>query len=96
MTTREIRPATVTEAATVGDVLAEAFDDYPWIRWAFGEDRRRERLNALYRLQAGLAGAELRGTWLAEEDGEVVAAGRPAAVGNDGGSPGEGGPTASW
>ncbi|MCZ2860858.1 GNAT family N-acetyltransferase [Blastococcus sp. VKM Ac-2987] len=74
MTTRTIRPATVADAPAVGDVLAEAFDDYPWIRWAFGEERRRERLMALYRWQAGLAGAELQGTWVAEEDGQVVGA----------------------
>jgi ribosomal protein S18 acetylase RimI-like enzyme len=69
-----IRPAIRTDADAVGDVLAEAFDDYPWIRWAFGEVRRRERLTALYRLNAGLAGAERRGAWVAEQDGEVVAA----------------------
>lgn len=74
MTTQTIRLSSVAEAATVGDVLAEAFDDSPWIRWALGEGRRRERLTALYRWQAGLAGAEQHGTWVAEEDGEVVAA----------------------
>jgi hypothetical protein len=69
-----IRPATAADADAVGDVLAEAFDDYPWIRWAFGEGPRRERLRALYRLNAGIAGAERRATWIAEQDGAVVAA----------------------
>jgi ribosomal protein S18 acetylase RimI-like enzyme len=72
--TRIIRPATEADADAVGEVLAEAFDDYPWIRWAFGEGPRRERLRALYRLNAGIAGAERRATWIAEQDGVVVAA----------------------
>ncbi|SNS40016.1 Acetyltransferase (GNAT) domain-containing protein [Geodermatophilus saharensis] len=74
MTGTRIRRARTEDAAAVGDVLAEAFDDYPWIRWAFGEHRRRERLRELYRLQAGLAGAEAGGTWVAERGGAVVAA----------------------
>ncbi len=74
MATPIIRPATEADADAVGEVLAEAFDDYPWIRWAFGEGRRRERLRALYRLNAGIAGAERRATWIAEQDGVVVAA----------------------
>ncbi|MGY1700190.1 GNAT family N-acetyltransferase [Geodermatophilus sp. SYSU D00766] len=74
MTGTTVRRATTADAAAVGDVLAEAFDAYPWTRWAFGEHRRRERLRELYRLQAGLAGAETGGTWVAERDGAVVAA----------------------
>jgi ribosomal protein S18 acetylase RimI-like enzyme len=58
----------------VGDVLAEAFHDYPWTTWALGEQDRAERLRKLYRLEAGLSGAETGGTWLAEHDGRVVAA----------------------
>jgi ribosomal protein S18 acetylase RimI-like enzyme len=69
-----VRPATTGDAAAVGDVLAAAFDAYPWTRWAFGEEGRRERLRELYRLQAGLAGAEAGGTWVAEAGGGVVAA----------------------
>lgn len=69
-----VRPATGADAHAVGEVLAEAFDDYPWIRWAFGQEPRRERLRAVYRLTAGVAGAERRAAWVAEQDGDVVAA----------------------
>lgn len=37
-----------------------------------GEVHRRERLARLYRLWAGVAGAETGGTWLAEQGGEVL------------------------
>ncbi len=74
MTGTRIRPATTDDAAAVGDVLAAAFDGYPWTRWAFGDEGRRERLRELYRLEAGLAGAEAGGTWVAEADGGIVAA----------------------
>ncbi|WP_147332006.1 GNAT family N-acetyltransferase [Geodermatophilus marinus] len=73
MATR-VRPATRADAEEVGEVLAEAFEDHPWIRWAFGERPSRDRLAALYRLDAGVAGAERRATWVAEQDGAVVAA----------------------
>jgi hypothetical protein len=39
-----------------------------------GEDRRRERLTALHRLEAGVAGAQMGATWLTEEDGDGVLA----------------------
>jgi len=70
--TPRIRPALVTDAGAVGDALAEAFADYVWITWALPELERRH-LADLYRLEAGLAGAETGGTWLAEEDGDVLA-----------------------
>lgn len=38
-----------------------------------GDDERRARLSALYRLDAGLAGAQTRATWLTEDDGTVLA-----------------------
>lgn len=48
-----------------------------WARWVVGpdvpDDERRARLAGLYRLEAGLAGAETRATWLAEDDGAVLA-----------------------
>ena len=48
-----------------------------WTRWVIGPDvdgdERRARLVALYRLDAGLAGAETQATWLAE-DGDAVLA----------------------
>jgi ribosomal protein S18 acetylase RimI-like enzyme len=69
-----IRPAVPEDADAVGDVLADAFVDYPWTAWALGETDRRARLAALYRLEAGLVGAEAGTTWLAEDDGLVVAA----------------------
>jgi ribosomal protein S18 acetylase RimI-like enzyme len=68
-----IRAARLPDAAAVGEALAEAFDDYPWTRWVAGEERRRERMARLYRLWSGIAGAETGATWLAEEDGEVLA-----------------------
>jgi GNAT superfamily N-acetyltransferase len=54
-------------------VLAAAFADYVWIRWAL-PSVDRSGLAELYRLEAGLAGAEIGGTWVAEDDGEVLAA----------------------
>jgi ribosomal protein S18 acetylase RimI-like enzyme len=69
-----IRLARAEDATAVGDVLAEAFLDYPWTTWALGEHDRAERLRRLYRLEAGLSGAETGGTWLAEDGGRVVAA----------------------
>jgi ribosomal protein S18 acetylase RimI-like enzyme len=69
-----IRRAATADAAAVGEALAEAFDDYVWTTWALGDDRRHERLAELYRLEAGLAGAERGTTWLAEEYGAVLAA----------------------
>ncbi|MGY1711211.1 GNAT family N-acetyltransferase [Geodermatophilus sp. SYSU D00758] len=69
-----IRTAELRDADAVGAALGEAFDDYSWTRWALDGERRRERLTALYRLEAGIAGAERAGTWLAEVDGQVVAA----------------------
>ena len=69
-----IRPARAEDADAVGDVLADAFLDYPWTTWALGEQDRAERLRRLYRLEAGLSGAETGGTWLAEDGGRVVAA----------------------
>ena len=48
-----------------------------WTRWVVGPDvsgdERRTRLAALYRLEAGLAGADTRATWLAEDDGALLA-----------------------
>jgi ribosomal protein S18 acetylase RimI-like enzyme len=61
----------------VGEALADAFADYVWARWVVGPEvddgERRARLAALYRLEAGLAGAETEATWLAEEDGRALA-----------------------
>ena len=75
--TARIRLATAADADAVGDALAEAFADYVWTRWAVGpdlaDDERRARLAALYRLEAGLAGAETHATWVAEDDGAVLA-----------------------
>jgi GNAT superfamily N-acetyltransferase len=75
--TADIRLATPADADVVGDALADAFADYVWTRWVIGpevpDDERRARLAALYRLEAGLAGAETKATWLAEDDGEVLA-----------------------
>jgi GNAT superfamily N-acetyltransferase len=69
-----VRLARTADAAAVGDALAEAFVDYVWTAWALGDHQRYERLADLYRLEAGLAGAERGATWLAEDSGRVLAA----------------------
>ncbi|MGY1856871.1 GNAT family N-acetyltransferase [Modestobacter sp. SYSU DS0290] len=44
------------------------------MHWALGGEGLRDRLTGLYRLEAGLLGVETHGTWLAEDDGRVLAA----------------------
>lgn len=45
-----VRLATVEDADPIADLLADAFLDYEWSRWAVPADDRRERLRGLHLL----------------------------------------------
>jgi len=45
-----VRLATFEDAGPIADLLADAFLDYEWSRWAVPADNRRERLRGLHLL----------------------------------------------
>ena len=67
-----VRLATFEDAGPVADLLADAFLDYEWSRWAVPADNHRERLRGLHLLYAGLLGAEVGGTWVTDDISSVV------------------------
>ncbi len=67
-----VRLATFEDAEPIADMLADAFLDYEWSRWAVPADNRRERLRGLHLLYAGLLGAEVGGTWVTDDISSVV------------------------
>ncbi len=48
-TDHRIRPALDTELDTAAQVLAAAFDTYPWTRWVLPEDGYAQRLEEVRR-----------------------------------------------
>ena len=68
-----VRLATFEDAGPIADLLADAFLDYEWSRWAVPADNRRERLRGLHLLYAGLVGAEAGGTWVTDDISSVAA-----------------------
>ena len=67
-----VRLATFEDAGPIADLLADAFLDYEWSRWAVPADDRRERLRGLHQLYAGLVGAETGSTWVTDDISSVV------------------------
>lgn len=67
-----VRLATREDAEPIADLLADAFLDYEWSRWAVPADNRRERLRGLHLLYAGLVGAETGSTWVTDDISSVV------------------------
>jgi ribosomal protein S18 acetylase RimI-like enzyme len=67
-----VRLATFEDAEPIADLLADAFLDYEWSRWAVPADDRRERLRGLHLLYAGLVGAETGSTWVTDDITSVV------------------------
>ena len=72
-----VRLATLEDAEPIADLLADAFLDYEWSRWAVPADNRRERLRGLHLLYAGLLGAEVGGTWVTDDISSVANWARP-------------------
>lgn len=73
MTSRpSVRLATVEDAESIADLLADAFLDYEWSRWAVPADDRRGRLRGLHLLYAGLLGAEAGSTWVTDDISAVA------------------------
>ena len=68
-----VRLATFEDAGPIADLLADAFLDYEWSRWAVPADNRRERLRGLHLLYAGLVGAEAGSTWVTDDISSVAA-----------------------
>ncbi len=64
--------ATVDDSEPIADLLADAFLDYEWSRWAVPADNRRERLRGLHLLYAGLVGAEAGSTWVTDDMSSVA------------------------
>ncbi|SCL43957.1 Acetyltransferase (GNAT) family protein [Micromonospora citrea] len=69
---RRIGPESTVGAA---DVLADAFDGYPWTAWTVAADRHRERLAAMFAGTVEAVGLPYGDVWAA-----VGPDGRPAAV----------------
>ncbi len=69
---RRLAPQQVEEAA---EVLADAFDGYPWTAWTVAADRHRERLAGLFGLTIAAVGLPYGDVWAA-----VERAGRVAGV----------------
>jgi ribosomal protein S18 acetylase RimI-like enzyme len=67
-----LRLATMTDAEPIADLLADAFLDYEWSRWAVPADNRHERLRGLHLLYAGLLGAETGSTWVTDDISSVA------------------------
>ena len=67
-----VRLATFEDAGPIADLLADAFLDYEWSRWAVHADNRRERLRGLHLLYAGLVGAEAGSTWVTDDISSVA------------------------
>jgi GNAT superfamily N-acetyltransferase len=68
-----VRLATVADAEPIADLLADAFLDYEWARWAVPADNYRERLRGLHLLYSGLLGAEANATWVTDDISSVAA-----------------------
>jgi ribosomal protein S18 acetylase RimI-like enzyme len=68
-----VRLAAFEDAEPIADLLADAFLDYEWSRWAIPADDRRGRLRGLHLLYAGLVGAEAGSTWVTEDISSVAA-----------------------
>ncbi len=69
-----VRPAVESDVRAASEVLAAAFEDYPWTELTVDPDRRSERLRDLY----GVVLSELvlphGRLWVAEDAGRVVGA----------------------
>jgi ribosomal protein S18 acetylase RimI-like enzyme len=68
-----VRLATLEDAEPIADLLADAFLDYEWSRWAVPADNRHARLRGLHLLYAGLLGAEAGSTWVTDDISSVAA-----------------------
>jgi hypothetical protein len=76
-----VRLATFEDAEPIADLLADAFLDYEWSRWAIPADNRRERLRGLHLLYAGLVGAEAgSSTWVTDDISSVAGWVKPGAT----------------
>lgn len=73
-----VRLATLDDAEPIADLLADAFLDYEWSRWAVPADDRRGRLRGLHLLYAGLLGAETDSTWVTDDISSVASWARPS------------------
>ncbi|MEH0975147.1 GNAT family N-acetyltransferase, partial [Micromonospora sp. CPCC 205546] len=71
----EVRRIGPESTAGAADVLADAFDGYPWMAWTVAADRHRERLAAMFAGTVAAVGLPYGDVWAA-----VEADGRPAAV----------------
>lgn len=72
-----VRLASLEDAEPIADLLADAFLDYEWSRWAIPADDRRGRLRGLHLLYAGLVGAETGSTWVTDDISAVASWVRP-------------------
>jgi hypothetical protein len=75
-----VRLATFEDAGPIADLLADAFLDYEWSRWAVPADNRRERLRGLHLLYAGLVGAETGSTWVTDDISSVANWAKPGGA----------------
>lgn len=71
----EVRRIGPELAGAAAEVLAEAFDGYPWTGWTVAADRHRERLAGLFAATVSAVGLPYGEVWAALDGG-----GRPRAV----------------
>ncbi|SCG48367.1 Predicted N-acyltransferase, GNAT family [Micromonospora echinaurantiaca] len=70
----EVRRIGPELAGAAAEVLAEAFDGYPWTAWTVAADRHRERLAGLFAATVSAVGLPYGEVWAALDGG------RPRAV----------------
>src|SRR3954465_6870188 len=69
-----VRRATEADAQRIGEVLADAFGDYPWTRWTIDARDHRRRIADLQRLSLERVGLPFGQVWVATLDDAIEAA----------------------
>ncbi len=70
--TLEVRRGRANDITLAAQVLADAFQDYPWTRWTVAEDRHSDRIEALQQLALAELVMPYGECWIGLVDGVMV------------------------
>ncbi len=83
-TGHQVRPAGEADINDVSEILASAFEDYPWTRWTVDHHDHRHRVKALHRLTVAELALPFGEVWVALDGGGAIVSAavwtRPAAL----------------
>jgi len=70
--TLEVRRGRANDITLAAQVLADAFQDFPWMRWTVAEDRHTDRIESLQQLALAELVIPHGEAWIGFVDGEMV------------------------